>query len=80
MGALAPVADPDRAGERRSLLVAFPILGQSVADRRSATSEWAADIGEELRAKAQDEAARQASDEADKVPAAGRANSPAATP
>jgi ribosomal protein S4 len=34
------------------VLVAYPILAASAAGRRSATSEWAADLGEELRAKA----------------------------
>lgn len=52
LGALAPVLTPGEAGERRSFLVAYPILRQSVADRRTANSEWAADLGEELRAKA----------------------------
>jgi hypothetical protein len=52
MGALAPVLTPGGAGERRSFLVAYPILQQTVADRRTATSEWAADLGEELRHKA----------------------------
>jgi hypothetical protein len=52
IGALAPVLTPGEAGERRSFLVAFPILRQSVADRRTANSEWAADLGEELRRKA----------------------------
>jgi hypothetical protein len=52
MGALAPVLIPGEAGERRSLLVAYPILRQAVADRHSATSEWAADLGQELRARA----------------------------
>ena len=45
-------ADAGEAGERRSLLVAFPILPPSVADRRTASNEWAADLGEELRARA----------------------------
>ena len=52
IGALAPVLTPTEPGERRSLLVAYPILRQTTADRRSATSEWAADLGDELRAKA----------------------------
>ena len=52
IGALAPVLTPGEAGERRSFLVAFPILRQSAADRRTANSEWAADLGEELRRKA----------------------------
>jgi hypothetical protein len=52
MGALAPVLTPGEAGERRSFLVAYPILQQTTADRRTANSEWAADLGEELRHKA----------------------------
>jgi hypothetical protein len=52
MGALAPVLTPGEAGERRSFLVAYPILQPTAADRRTATSEWAADLGEELRHKA----------------------------
>ena len=52
IGALAPVLTPGEAGERRSFLVAYPILQQSAADRRTANSEWAADLGEEMRHKA----------------------------
>jgi hypothetical protein len=49
---LAPVLTPGEVGERRSFLVAYPILQQTTADRRTANSEWAADLGEELRHKA----------------------------
>ena len=52
IGALAPVLTPTEPGERRSLLVAFPILAQTVADRETASAEWAADMGEELRSRA----------------------------
>lgn len=52
MGALAPILTPSEPGERRSFLVAYPILDQSSADRRSANSQWAADVGAHLRAKA----------------------------
>ena len=52
IGALAPVLAPTEPGERRSLLVAFPILPQTVADRETASAEWAADMGEELRTRA----------------------------
>jgi hypothetical protein len=52
MGALAPVLTPTEPGERRSFLAAFPILREAVARRRSASSEWAADLGEALRDKA----------------------------
>ncbi|MDI9627469.1 MAG: PrgI family protein [Acidobacteriota bacterium] len=52
LGALAPVLVPSEPGERRSVLVAFPILGQAAAQRNTANSEWAADMGASLRAKA----------------------------
>lgn len=52
MGALAPVLTPGEPGERRSFMVAYPILRQSAADRQTANSEWAADLGSALRAKA----------------------------
>jgi len=52
MGALAPVLTPGEPGERRSFMVAYPILRQSTADRQSANSEWAADLGSALRTKA----------------------------
>jgi hypothetical protein len=52
MGALAPVLTPSEPGERRSFMVAYPILRQSKADRQSANSEWAADVGTHLRTKA----------------------------
>ena len=52
MGALAPVLTPSEPGERRSFMVAYPILRQSKADRASANSEWAADVGAHLRTKA----------------------------
>ncbi|MEA5053146.1 MAG: SCO6880 family protein [Propionicimonas sp.] len=52
IGALAPVLVPTEPGERRSLMAAFPILAASAADRQTANAEWAADMGESLRAKA----------------------------
>lgn len=52
IGALAPVVVPTEPGERRSLMVAFPILAATAADRQTANSEWAADMGETLRARA----------------------------
>ena len=67
MGALAPVLTPTEPGERRSLLVAYPILAQTAADRRTATSEWAADLGDELRAKAKVKQRAKARAEADTV-------------
>ena len=51
LGALAPVLVPTEPGERRSLLVAFPLLAQQSADRQTANSEWAADMGDAVRAK-----------------------------
>ena len=67
MGALAPVLTPSEPGERRSVLVAYPILRGSAADRRSATSEWAADLGEELRARAKVKQRARARAETDKA-------------
>lgn len=52
IGALAPVLTPTEPGERRSLVVGFPILAQSVADRQTQNAEWSADMGEQLRARA----------------------------
>lgn len=51
MGALAPVLVPTEAGERRSLMVAFPIVSDAKADRASGNAEWAADTAEALRAR-----------------------------
>lgn len=51
MGALAPILTPSEAGERRSFLVAYPIIPKSKADRQSGNSEWAADLAEGMRAK-----------------------------
>lgn len=53
LGALTPLLTPAEAGEGRSLLVVFPILPAQTADRRTANAEWAADIGDELRRRAQ---------------------------
>lgn len=52
MGALAPVLVPTEPGERRSFMVAFPILKQSAAERRSDAAEFAADMGGALRQRA----------------------------
>jgi hypothetical protein len=52
IGALSPVLTPTEPGERRSLVVGFPILAQSVADRQTQNAEWSADMGEQLRARA----------------------------
>lgn len=51
MGALAPVLTPREAGERRSFMVAYPIIRQSTADRQAGNSEWAADTAEAVRAR-----------------------------
>ena len=67
MGALAPVLTPTGEGERRSFMVAYPILSQSAAQRQSATSEWAADIGDELRNRAKVKQPARSRAEADKV-------------
>ena len=67
IGALAPVLAPSEAGERRSFMVAYPIMSRREATRQSATSEWAADMGDGLRAKAKVKQRTKARDEADKV-------------
>ena len=72
--------DPRRAGGAAQLLVAFPILAQSVADRRTANSEWAADLGEELRQRSRRQAAGPAPQRGRARPAASTPNWPAATP
>src|SRR3954453_6389890 len=51
MGALAPILTPSESGERRSFMVAFPIVAQSKAERQSGNAEWAADTAEALRTK-----------------------------
>jgi hypothetical protein len=72
MGALAPVLTPTESGERRSFVASFPIVRQHVADRRSASGEWAADLGEALRDKAKMKQRTKAADEADKARALDR--------
>ena len=49
MGALAPALTPTEAGERRSLVVAYPILRQGSAQRRSANTEWSAETAQAMR-------------------------------
>lgn len=51
MGALAPIITPTEPGERRSLVVAFPILDQARAETKARNSEWGADIADGLREK-----------------------------
>ena len=67
LGALAPVLAPTGTEERRSYLVAYPILSQSKATRQSASSEWAADMGQALREKARIKQNTKARDETDQV-------------
>ncbi|WP_295703049.1 SCO6880 family protein, partial [Lapillicoccus sp.] len=64
LGALAPVLTPTTPGERRSYLVAYPILSQQKAARQSATSEWTTDMGEGLRQKARMKTGTRSRDEA----------------
>ncbi|MCC6496162.1 MAG: PrgI family protein [Propionibacteriaceae bacterium] len=52
LGALAPVLVPTEPGERRSMVVVFPILAQSVADWQTQNAEWSADMAETLRSRA----------------------------
>ena len=52
LGALAPVLGGEVAGERRCLLVGFPVMTATVADRVTASREWAADLGDGLRTRA----------------------------
>lgn len=64
IGALAPILTPSEFGERRSFVVAYPIVSQTKADRQSGNAEWAADLaegmneklGRKTRAKQRDEA------------------------
>jgi hypothetical protein len=67
LGALAPILAPTGTGERRSYLVAFPILSQSKATRASASSEWATDMGQALREKAKMKQNTKTKDEAEQV-------------
>jgi hypothetical protein len=52
LGALGPVLSGGSVGERRSLLVGFPVLPPDLAERRTASREWAADLGDGLRDRA----------------------------
>ena len=51
MGALAPVLSPHEPGERRSLVISYPLLRAQQANRQSANQEWAADLGAGLRTR-----------------------------
>lgn len=52
IGALAPVLTPTEAGERRSFMVAFPLLAPHTAERAADNTEFASDMAGELRRKA----------------------------
>jgi len=49
LGALAPILTPSAAGERRTLIVCYPVLTATKAERTSDSAEFAADMGAELR-------------------------------
>ncbi|MBM6402612.1 SCO6880 family protein [Phycicoccus sonneratiae] len=67
MGALAPVLTPAQAGERRSFMVAYPIIPGHVADRHSASGAWKADMADGLRAKAKVRQRARSQQESEKV-------------
>ena len=52
LGSLGPVLSGGAVGEARSLLVGFPVLPPDLAERRTASREWAADLGDGLRDRA----------------------------
>jgi hypothetical protein len=52
LGALSPILASGEPGERRSLLIAYPILSRKAADKHTRSTEWNADLGEELRRRA----------------------------
>lgn len=72
LGALAPMLMPSAAGERRSFLVAYPIVAHTRATRQAETNEWAADMGQELRARARVKTGTRTRDEVDQVRAVER--------
>ncbi|MGB3257520.1 MAG: SCO6880 family protein [Ornithinimicrobium sp.] len=67
MGALAPVLIPHQDGERRSFVVAYPLVPPGRADRASANSEFGADLGQSLRVAARIKARTSNVDESEKV-------------
>ena len=67
MGALAPILTPSEPGERRSFLVAYPIVSQSKADRQSGNAEWAADLAEGMNEKLGRKTRAKQRDDADKA-------------
>ncbi|WP_298891648.1 SCO6880 family protein [uncultured Serinicoccus sp.] len=67
IGALAPILSTQQDGERRALMVCYPIVPAGQAARRSTNSEFAADLGEELNARARRRVSTRSRDEVDKV-------------
>ncbi|MFK5634226.1 SCO6880 family protein [Ornithinimicrobium sp. LYQ103] len=67
MGALAPVLIPHTEGERRSFMVAYPLVPPGRADRQSANSEFGADLGQSLRVAARVKQRTRNVDETEKV-------------
>ncbi|MFK5584359.1 SCO6880 family protein [Serinicoccus sp. LYQ131] len=67
MGALAPVLIPHEDGERRSLMVCYPLVTAGRADRQSANSEFGADLGQSLRIAARMKQHTRNMDETEKV-------------
>ncbi|MGD8202173.1 SCO6880 family protein [Ornithinimicrobium sp. W1679] len=67
MGALAPVLAAHQDGERRSLMVCYPLLPPARADRASANSEFGADLGQSLRVAARMKQRTKDVDESEKV-------------
>ena len=51
IGALMPLVAPTEAGERRSLLVAYPIVPAGRAEHQTQTGEFSADMAEALKAR-----------------------------
>ncbi|MCA0253372.1 MAG: PrgI family protein [Actinobacteria bacterium] len=51
IGALMPVITPTEPGERRSLLIAYPIVSRSAAEHQTQTGEFSADMAESLKAR-----------------------------
>jgi hypothetical protein len=67
MGALAPILAAREDGERRSLMVCYPLVPASRADRQSANSEFGADLGQSLRARVHMKPRTKQIDETEKV-------------
>lgn len=51
IGALMPLVTPTEPGERRSLLVAYPIVPRATAEHQTQTGEFSADMAESLKAR-----------------------------